>query len=47
MSNDNLVDVLTPIHSGDGEAAREAFKKAVEGREPFYKPEKSGSREFL
>ncbi len=37
MRNDNLVDVLTPIRSGDGKAARKAFKEAVERREPFYK----------
>lgn len=47
MCNNKLVDVLTPIRSGDGEAARGAFKKAVGRREPFYKPEKSGSPEFI
>lgn len=38
MRNDNLVDILGPIRSGNGEAARVAFREAIERREPFYKP---------
>lgn len=37
MRNDNLVDVLTPVRSGDDGGAREAFREAIERREPYYK----------
>lgn len=37
VRNDNLVDVLTPIRSGDKESVRKAFKEAISRREPYYK----------
>lgn len=37
MRNDNLVDILTPVRSGDGEAVREAFREAIARREPYFK----------
>lgn len=37
MRNDNLVDVLSPLREGDGDGVREAFRRAVELREPYFK----------
>ena len=41
LRNDNLVDILSPMRNGaeDGEL-REAFKKAILLREPYWKPNK-------
>ncbi len=38
MRNDNLVDVLTPLREGMMDEAREAFRRAVALREPYFKP---------
>ena len=38
MRNDNLVDILTSIRSGNDESANKAFREAIEKREPFFKP---------
>ncbi len=37
MRNDNLVDVLTPVRSGDSERAREAFREVISQREPYFR----------
>lgn len=37
MRNDNLVDVLAPVRSGDGDAVHEAFREVIARREPYYK----------
>jgi cyclic pyranopterin phosphate synthase len=37
MRNDNLVDLLSPISSGDLEGARRAFAEAIVRREPYYR----------
>ncbi|MBS3815262.1 MAG: GTP 3',8-cyclase MoaA [Hadesarchaea archaeon] len=39
MRNDNLVDVLTEIRSGDLDSVHEAFREANSRREPYCKPE--------
>jgi cyclic pyranopterin phosphate synthase len=38
MHNDNLVDILTPLREGMVDEAREAFRRAVALREPYFKP---------
>ncbi len=38
MRNDNLVDVLTPLRSGDLAVAREDFVRAMSLREPYCGP---------
>jgi len=37
MRNDNLVDVLSHIRSGDSEGARKALVEAINRREPYFK----------
>ncbi len=37
MRNDNLVDLLSPISTGDLETARKAFAEAIARREPYFK----------
>ncbi len=37
MRNDNLVDLLTHISTGDLEGARKAFAEAIARREPYFK----------
>ncbi|MCS7131926.1 MAG: GTP 3',8-cyclase MoaA, partial [Hadesarchaea archaeon] len=38
MRNDNLVDVLTPLRKGMLNEVKEAFKRSVALREPYFKP---------
>ncbi|MFQ5758803.1 MAG: GTP 3',8-cyclase MoaA, partial [Candidatus Bathyarchaeia archaeon] len=39
MRNDNLVDILTPMHNGaDDKGLTQLFTEAVKRREPYYKP---------
>lgn len=38
MRNDNLVDVLSPLREGMMDEAREAFRRAIALREPYFKP---------
>lgn len=37
MRNDNLVDVLTPIRNNDLEGVRNAYKRSIKKREPYFK----------
>lgn len=37
MRNDNLVDFLTPLRSGDEDGVRKAFREAIARREPYYR----------
>lgn len=37
MRNDNLVDALTPLRKGNSEAVKDAYRTAIERREPYFK----------
>lgn len=37
MRNDNLVDALTPVRNQNEKGIREAYKKAIKRREPYFK----------
>jgi len=37
LRSDNLVDVLSPLCSGETEKVRAAFKEAISRREPYFK----------
>ncbi|MFH1821013.1 MAG: GTP 3',8-cyclase MoaA [Methanobacteriota archaeon] len=37
MRNDNLVDLLSHVRTGDDEGARKAFVEAIDRREPYFK----------